>query len=176
MKLKNLFLVFAFLFVSSNVMAAPRQQSLNVGDAAPCTTLSQLLPNGTGMSGCIADAIDKEKHKAVILDFMSIECSFCIRDLPAIAKLAADLKDVATVRQVSLDENVEELKAWYAQKVSEGVITWPMAMDPRNKSVESYKISGTPTVYVIKGGYIAYAHVGMLRAKDVEDIKKVVNQ
>ncbi|MBK9294943.1 MAG: TlpA family protein disulfide reductase [Oligoflexia bacterium] len=172
--IKKLLLTLTFGFIAAFSLSS--QAGLKVGDSVPCITLTQVMPDGSETHGCISDAQNPAVEKAVVLDFMSIECSYCLRDLPTISKLATDLKGIATVRQVTLDENMDEFKAWHKQMVASGVIHYPFAMDPRNKSVNAYKLEATPTVYVIKSGIIAYAHVGMLRSKDVEDIKKAVNQ
>ncbi len=64
------------------------------------------------------------KGKYVLLDFSTFNCGYCQMAAPNTAKLEEDLKDKLSVVTYYVDNNLDQLKQYYALKGNKGNIIW----------------------------------------------------
>ncbi len=77
------------------------------------------------MTQCIRDF--KEGQSFTVLEFASIHCSTCEKNLPALGKLADDIAEVATVRQVFIDRSEADVRSYIEKKAD--LFNFTVALD-----------------------------------------------
>lgn len=109
------------------------------------------------------------RGKVVLLDLMTTTCSPCITQEGELVRLFGnyspdDLQIISI--DVSLDADPQDLIIFKESFADD----WIFAVDTDNVS-KKYCIRGTPTEIVIdKSGTIAYVHVGIVPAEELEDM------
>ena len=150
--------------------------ALDVGDFAPCVVLDGINAKGETHTGCIRDRISPS-HTHTIIDFFSVHCSTCKENLPALQSLTKLLSDRATLRLVSIDRKVDDIKAFLADPEFNQFIANPVAFDLRQNAMKTYGVTSTPTLFILnKQNHIVYRHQNALTAEDVEHIQELVGQ
>ncbi len=148
--------------------------ALDVGDAAPCVILDGVDAAGKNTHGCIRDTIQAD-HTHTIVDFFSVHCSTCRANLPKVAALTRNLADKATVRYVSVDRSIDEVKQFLAEAPFKGQVNNPVAFDVDRDAKKAYGVSGTPTMFILDANYtVVYKHEGKLTADDLAQIQALV--
>ncbi len=157
------------------IMLTINLYALEVGQTAPCVTLEGLDAAGNPVEGCIRDQVDTN-HTHTLLEFFSITCKTCNKNLPNLNRLTKAIEDKVTVRIVTLNENVEEVKAYLKKPEIAAFVNFHTAFDPDLKAKDSYGVSKTPTHFILnKQNEVIYKHLGLLAERDIEDIKALVH-
>lgn len=147
---------------------ALQSMALEVGDYAPCTTLD-FTQNGENSVHCIREPDVAEQP--VVVEFFSIYCSDCIKNLPQYQNLADQLKGVATVRLVSIDLDRNAVRE-FIQKYN---IQLEVGFDSDRMATKAYKIVSTPTLFVLNYENIIQAkHTGILKEEEIRSLVELV--
>jgi cytochrome c biogenesis protein CcmG/thiol:disulfide interchange protein DsbE len=95
------------------------------------------------------------RGRPVLLSFFATWCPPCIEEAPSLERLARRLGDKATVLVVSVDEDVDALKRFYAQGSTATVVR-----DETKKVPARFGTSKYPESFLIdKGGRVRYAFI-----------------
>lgn len=156
---------------SAMVAFAAPALALEVGDAAPCVVLDQILPSGETTEGCIRERAEGATH--TVLEFFSITCGACEVNLPRVAKLSDELGPLATVRMVSIDRNAPAVNDWRLGKGD--LIRFPIALDTGRDARRAYDVRVTPTMFILDAtDTVVYKHEGVLSEGDRAQIRSLV--
>lgn len=148
--------------------------ALEVGDGAPCVVLNGVSAEGDAVRGCIRDTIDP-KHTHTIIDFFSIYCSTCKKNIPAMNQIAADLKASATVRFVSIDPKEDKVKAFLNSAEIKKFVNFETAFDVDRDAKAAYGVRVTPTTFILDSNNdVVYKHSGLITEEDVAEIKTII--
>ncbi|RLA03947.1 MAG: TlpA family protein disulfide reductase [Gammaproteobacteria bacterium] len=141
---------------------------LTLGKAAPDFAF-QMIQDGEFNPEHATDSLNNYKGKVVYLDFWASWCKPCLKSMPLLNDLRAELgRDDFEVIAVNLDINASLGQEFLADHPVDYLVV--RTDDSIN---ELYKIKGLPTSYFIdKDGILRYAHQGF----KVEDMKKIRQQ
>lgn len=150
-------IVAALLFVglgwrSGKGSAGPE---VTVGSQAPGFSLPPL----TGSAPVDLDALGKDAHHPVILNFFASWCTPCQGETPMLAKAAAAEQSVGgRVRFVGVDANDPPTDALpFVQKSG---VTYPVGVDATFQVTSGlYGIAGLPETFVIDSDGVVVAHI-----------------
>jgi thiol-disulfide isomerase/thioredoxin len=149
----------SFIFIFSTGVFA-----LEAGQSAPCVVLDH-TQGGRDSEHCIRDP--QVKDKPVVIEFFSITCSDCQKNLPQIKKLAQQLQGKATIRLVSIDRNVTAVR----QYIVDNNIQMEVAFDSERNARKAYEVVSTPTLFVLdKTNTIIEKHSGVLSDAVVKEL------
>lgn len=138
--------------------------ALEIGDAAPCVVLDH-TQQGVDSTHCIRDP--QVEGRPVFVEFFSITCSDCQKNLPNIKKLAESLEGRATVRLVSVDRDEQKVRQYMAQNQ----INLEVAFDTNRDARRAYKVSATPTLFLLnQENTVVDKHVGVLSQQDLIEL------
>ncbi len=136
--------------------------------------LDGVKANGDPVRGCIRETTDV-KHTHTIIEFFSVYCGTCKKNLPLMSQLSDDLKANATVRYVSIDPTAAEVTTFLKSAEFSKYINFPTAFDVDRDAKESYGVKKTPTLFILDNKYdIVYKHSGAMTQADTDHIKKLV--
>lgn len=139
-------------------------QALEVGDQAPCVVLDH-TQQGVESTHCIRDP--QVEGRPVFIEFFSITCSDCIKNIPRIRELAQALEGRATVRLVSVDRDENKVR----QFIQANNIELEVAFDSQRDARRAYGVSVTPTLFLLnQENQVVDKHTGVLSAQDVLDL------
>jgi cytochrome c biogenesis protein CcmG/thiol:disulfide interchange protein DsbE len=117
---------------------------VSVGSQAPTFT----LPSLTGGAAVDLDALGKDRHRPVILNFFASWCGPCELETPLVARTAAAEQAKGSAIQFigvdSLDEHSAALA--FAKKAG---ITYPVGSDNGQVSSGLYALEGFPQTFFI---------------------------
>lgn len=146
--------------------------ALEVGDAAPCVVLDHIQTDGSRAEHCIRDP--REAGQPVLLEFFSTTCGDCLRNLPIMSGLAAELYEYATTRYVSIDRNPEQVERFRRENAA--LINFEIALDNDRSARRAYGVDSTPTLYVLNSeNVVIYKHEGVLDLAAQNEIRRVVH-
>lgn len=112
-----------------------------------------------------------KKQKLILLDFWYLACPPCLRAAPELSKLknTYEKKGLQILGVNSIDNNeykIKEIKRFLpALKMN-----YPLLV-ANTKTIENYKITNWPTIYLIENGKVIYSHEGY----DETSFKKLVS-
>lgn len=91
-----------------------------------------------------------QRGRSVLVSFFATWCPPCVEEIPSLDRLARRLGDKAKVIVVSVDEDVEALKKFFAQGTAATVVHDPTKKIPASfgtfKFPESFLIDPTGTI------------------------------
>ena len=170
--LNKMFVHVSFAFLS--VLMVSPAFGLDVGDPAPCVVLDGVTAAGSSTTGCIRERTDVN-HTHTILEFFSVYCGTCKKNLPLMSRLSKDLAADATVRYVSIDRTAEEVKTFLKDPAYSKHINFPTAFDVDRYAKKAYGVIKTPTLFILDSNYdIVYKHSGAMTEADLDHIKDIV--
>ncbi len=165
MILKKLSILLASFVLSFSSFA------VGVGDDAPCVILNDVQTDGTSVEQCLRTRTNGKDY--LLLEFFSINCSTCKKNLPILSKLASEVDHLADTRIVSVDRNEKAVFDYIAN--NQEVINFPVALDSGRDAMKAYKARRTPTLFVLdKNEKVIYRHSGLLKSKDLNKIKSLL--
>ncbi len=123
------------------------------------------------MRGAAHD-LSQLKGRVVLINFWATWCPPCRREMPSMERLTQQLKGEAfSVLAVNVGESVNDIELFTSQLDAD--LSFPILLDRSSQSMQSWKISGLPTTYLVdkKGRVVAGAiggrefdHPDMVRA------------
>lgn len=143
-----------------------------INEPAPQFTLTDL--NGNKIS--LADY----KGKTVIIDFWATWCGPCRMSFPGMAKSIEKLGDGENVKFFFVNswERVDDKEANAKKFIEDNNYPFQVLMDTENKVIESFKVSGIPTKFIIgPDGNIRFKSVGYAGSTDaiVDELTAMVD-
>ncbi|MFG0258977.1 MAG: redoxin family protein [Phycisphaerales bacterium JB041] len=137
----------------------PTPAGAGEGDEAPVFALPMLQSEGEF-------ALASHRGKVVVLDFWATWCPPCVKGLPVVSSVTADLADKGVVfAAVNLMEDAETVSAFMKKK------GWDFAvpMDADGAVAQQFGVSGIPhSVIIDKKGVVRHVHVGFGDAAETE--------
>lgn len=165
--MRNLCSVLMVLF--GLVTATASAQALEVGDTAPNLELVNILPNGSDST----HAVLASAKGPVLLDFFSVTCGYCIRNLPKLTQLTTDVAGHATVRIVGIDRNEQRMRNFHSE--NRELFNMDFALDNARKVKDAYGVTATPTYFVVDAnGKIVFKEVGELSDEQVAQVRALL--
>ena len=111
-------------------------------------------------------SLPQSPERPLILSFWSATCGMCIKELREIQQLQAAHPQAVDVLALNIDgADSKTLQAVAARRE----LTVPLAADQLGVTAERYRVSGTPTNYLIgRDGKITAHKEGMLEAEELQ--------
>ena len=106
---------------------------------------------------------DELRGKVVVVDFWATWCGPCIASFPAMQKMVNKYKDSPDVKFVFINtwENGDNKEKKAGDFIKTNKYNFQVLMDNDNAVIESFKVEGIPTKFVIdKNGVIRFKSVG----------------
>ncbi len=103
------------------------------------------------------------KGKVIVVDFWATWCGPCIASFPSMQKMVNKYKDSADVKFVFINtwENGDDKEKKAGDFIKTNKYNFQVLMDNDNAVIESFKVEGIPTKFVIdKNGVIRFKSVG----------------
>jgi len=121
------------------------------GNSAPDFVLNDLQSNRFYLSG--------QKGSVVLLNFWSVHCAPCLREMPKLQELA-DAFARENVRVVGICDDPGE--AGYVESLLKGIkVTYTTLIDEKQRVRGLYRVTGLPTTFIIDyKGMVRYSSVG----------------
>lgn len=164
--------ILSSVLVAVATMAAPVAQALEVGDAAPAVTLNHIMPDDSESSLNVESRLTAGQN-FILVEFFSITCGPCIRNLPTISSLATDVAATTQTRLVAIDRDPAAVRTFVGEH--RDTIHFPVALDHERFALRAYGVRATPTIFIVNDQQqIVYKHVGTLSAQDVQEIRNLV--
>ncbi|MDP2266698.1 MAG: TlpA disulfide reductase family protein [Thiobacillus sp.] len=120
----------------------------------------------------VAHDLTQLKGRVVLINFWATWCPPCRREMPSMERLTQELKGEAfTVLAVNVGESVNGIELFTSQLDAD--LSFPILLDRSSLSMQTWKIAGLPTTYLVdkKGRVVAGAiggrefdHPDMVRA------------
>lgn len=109
------------------------------------------------------------QHKGkdvVVLDFWATWCPPCVKGLPVVSKVCADMKDKGVVfYAVNQRENVDTIKSFLEKRELKLLVP----LDKTGKAGKAFNVSGIPqTVLIGRDGTVQAVHVGFMPSMEAE--------
>ncbi len=137
------------------VVEAPR-----LGYRAPAFSLSDLEGK--------EHSLDDYAGQALILNFWTTWCRFCVQELPYLQELHASSADVTV-----LAVNVQEKKDLVANFIHTAGYTFTVLLDEGAAVAGTYLVRGLPTTFAVNAeGIITAVHVGSFDAPGLAELLK----
>jgi cytochrome c biogenesis protein CcmG/thiol:disulfide interchange protein DsbE len=145
---------------------------VSVGSQAPTFT----LPSLTGGASVDLDALGKDRHRPVILNFFASWCGPCQLETPLVARTAAAEKAKGSAIQFigvdSLDEHSAALA--FAKKAG---IAYPVGSDNGQVSSGLYALEGFPqTFFISPDGTVLGVERGKLNQAELQSWVQRLNR
>ena len=115
------------------------------------------------------------KGKVVLVNFWATWCPPCRREMPSLERLTRRLHGEAFVAlAVDVGENIDTIQIFTSQL--DETPSFPILLDSDSKTMQTWKVAGLPTTYLIdKQGRIVYSAVGG-REFDRPEIEQTVRE
>jgi peroxiredoxin len=131
-----------------------REASANIGLGREAEDFSLRLLDGRQI------ALSDYRGSVVLLDFWSVDCPPCVREIPILRELHQELgQDGFIILGVNLDEDIDRVTAF----VDEHDMTWPMACSGKGRADATsllYDVQARPSMWLIdKRGIVRYFDV-----------------
>ena len=133
-------------------------------------------PHFKGINFITKEAVDYNeiKGKVILLDFLSIYCVSCLKEIPKLVDIYNKYKDTDSIYfiGVDLDTNTRRLKIFLKDPAK--VTPYPIIMDKTIQIASTYNVNILPTTIIIgKDGKIKMYHEGY-KAGDENHIEEVI--
>ena len=155
-------LVFLGLCVFWLITTLTETDLLAVGTEAPKWSLVRAGENRAKL------ALGDLKGKVVVLDFWSISCPPCVREVTELQAISQRFgeRDVAVVGVAAWGETMAELREFKKQRK----LGYRLLVG-EDRTVAAYKATTLPTLYIIdQDGVIVTAHQGFMPRGDIVEV------
>jgi len=167
-----------FITYSAQFEDAAKEQLINklernmIVEPAPAFTLKDIDGNNVSLSDF--------RGKTIILDFWATWCGPCLASFPAMKKSVEKYHDNPKVKFLFINswERIDEKKRNAKDFIAKNDYPFHVLLDEDNKVIESFKVSGIPTKFVIDGnGNIRFMSVGYSGSVDqlVEELSLMIS-
>ena len=160
-----------FVAMLSTFVVSTQSFAIEVGQNAPRVDLVQVQADG----GEISDGITSRNsgQNFTILEFFSVTCGPCTRNLPYMAQLSKETGSNTVTRLIGIDRDEDAIRTYVKQH--RDTIQFPVALDTKRVAKNAYDILYTPTTFVIDANdKVIYKKIGTFNSSDVENIKALV--
>lgn len=145
--------------------------------AAERPLLKQLSGRSTAPEFELVDLEDKihrladYKGKPIVVNFWATWCPPCRKEMPSMNRAWKQLKEEG-VEMIAI--NIGEHEADILAFQDEHPIDFQVLLDPQSESLESWRVKGLPTTYIISPkGVVAYSAVGPRKWDDTRILDKI---
>jgi peroxiredoxin len=158
---------------TANKSALEEVKKTMINEPAPKFTLVDLK----GEKVSLADL----KGKIVIIDFWATWCGPCKASFPGMQKAVNKFSNDPNVKFLFVntwERNVEDKKKNAQDFITQNKYSFQVLLDNDNKVIESYKVSGIPTKFIIdKNGNIRFKAVGFSGSDDklVDELSTMIS-
>ena len=113
------------------------------------------------------------KGKVVLINFWATWCPPCRREMPSMERLSQAFKgQPLVVLAVDVGEDPDTIEAFNSQL--DTVPTFPILLDTRSRTMQSWKVAGLPTTFLVdKRGRIVASAIGGREFDHPEIVKTV---
>jgi peroxiredoxin len=139
--------------------------------------LKQLSGRSTAPEFELMDLEDKihtlsdYKGKPIIINFWATWCPPCRKEMPSMNRAWKQLKDEG-IQMLAINIGEDESSVHVFE--NEYPIDFPILLDPSSESLQSWRIKGLPTTYIISPkGVVAYSALGPREWDDSRILDKV---
>jgi peroxiredoxin len=124
-------------------------------------------------------SLESLKGKIVIVDFWATWCGPCKASFPGMQKAVDKFVNDPNVKFLFINtwENVDDKKKNAEDFITQNKYTFHVLLDTDNKVIESYKVDGIPTKFIIdKNGNIRFKSVGFDGSADklVDELSSMI--
>jgi thiol-disulfide isomerase/thioredoxin len=140
--------------------------SLELGSVAPEVAIKQLV---LGVESEIQVQAPAQVGQKVLLEFFSINCSFCRENQPKVLEAEREAGSKAIIRFVGVDRSEEDLRAYAAANPNLHLV-----LDNQRVAKKAYEVRGTPTTYIVKDGKIVYRHEGVWEDSEKVKVRQIL--
>ncbi|MCK5896046.1 MAG: TlpA family protein disulfide reductase [Cocleimonas sp.] len=163
---KSLLFFFSTLliFLSSQLFAAPPLlKQLSGRSTAPDFELADLADN--------IHRLADYKGKPLVINFWATWCPPCRKEMPSMNRAWKQLKeDGIQMLAINIGEDEADIHAFK----DEHPIDFTTLLDPQSESLDSWRIKGLPTTYIISPkGVVAYSAIGPREWDDKRILDKI---
>jgi thiol-disulfide isomerase/thioredoxin len=141
--------------------AEPEMEMTGAGEGSEAPTFSLPMLQSEGEF-----SLASHRGKVVVLDFWATWCPPCVKGLPVVSSVTADLADKGVVfAAVNLREDTETISAFMDKK------GWDFAvpLDSKGDIANQYGVTGIPhSVIIDKKGIVRHVHIGFGDAAETE--------
>jgi len=126
-------------------------------------------------------SLEELKGKTVIIDFWATWCGPCKASFPGMQKAVNKFANDPNVKFLFIntwENNVDDKKKNAQDFITQNKYTFHVLLDNDNKVIESYKVSGIPTKFIIdKNGNIRFKVVGFGASDDklVDELSTMIS-
>jgi len=142
--------------------AHPAEAALRIGSVLPSVTFP-------GVNGASVNITESLKGKVVVLHFWQIGCSSCKLEMPAMDELYSKYRRKGLeVLAVNVGQKKEVVRTFAAELR----VSYPLLIDPDEKSARLFGVTDVPRTYVIdRSGVVRYRILG---SATPETLKKLI--
>ncbi|MBR5231334.1 MAG: TlpA family protein disulfide reductase [Clostridia bacterium] len=152
--MKRYFLLL-ILLLSLAVLIPAGAETYELGDTADDFTITTVEGETLSLSGLLSS------HKAVLINFWFINCSWCEYEFPYLQQAYEKMGNEVAVLALSPYDSEEDIRA-YQQSMN---LTFPMAQDTAGLS-ERFGCTGYPTTVMIdRHGVYCFSHSGAITSE-----------
>jgi len=139
--------------------------------------LKQLSGRSTAPEFELVDLHDKihtladYKGKPIVINFWATWCPPCRKEMPSMNRAWKQLKDEG-IQMLAINVGEDESSVHVFE--NEYPIDFPILLDPLSESLQSWRIKGLPTTYIISPkGVVAYSAIGPREWDDARILDKI---
>lgn len=138
----------------------PKSQE-KVGTEAGAVAPGFILPDLTGKQINLSDY----RGKTVFLNFWSLECGYCVEELPQLQKFYAKYGKQVVLLTINLNDDPQDIADFFEQNG----YTFPVLLDTSGSAANSYLVRYIPANFVIgPDGKILVSKIGGMKFEEME--------
>ena len=101
--------------------------------------------------------------KPVVINFWATWCGYCVREMPAFEKIAAEYSDEVVFMMINVTDGQKETKEEALAFIEEKGYTFPVYYDTSGNAVDTFGIRGIPLSLFIDadGNLVTYANASL---------------
>ncbi len=173
-------IAFALALLILVILVTPSPCAASFLGSAPKVGQGDALPPFAtkDLNGNRVDLAEYIGQKVILLDFWSIYCAPCVKQIPGLIDLYKKYKDMGLmVFGISLDSNFNSRRLNKFVDGFEQQIPYPIIHDAKSEIRSLYGVSTLPTVIIVDaGGEVKLFHIGKDDEKTIDNyIKRLMS-